>query len=359
MSMTTSRSGSSVQSLILAGMMALLVSGPGVGQEACDENAGTLGIQGLRCEGCTYSMSESGIEEARFRTEPQVLAVVRGLTQGDRLRAGDRIVAIDGALITTREGSDRLAGLRAGQEVVLRVRRSGRIEELRIATGSACELVRRARDMEVEVERLDERELPGRWTVPLPPRPPAAAPAPPRPAMPELPPTLGPSGYLGLGIRCSECGTRNGVFFFGAPPEITSVAEGGPAAEAGLRIGDVILAIEEEDITNEGARRFGEIEPGQRVRFTVRRGDTPRTVTLLAARRTESLPEMQREAPLPPQPPLPGRQPTGDELRFQGSLGDISIEVRGAPVTVDRDESTGEIVIRTGANTIRLTRPGG
>ncbi|MFW5947253.1 MAG: PDZ domain-containing protein, partial [Gemmatimonadota bacterium] len=151
---TTSRSGPAAGAvcvrpgrlLVALAMVLLLGSVPGVAQEVCDESAGTLGIQGLRCEGCTYSMSESGIQEARFRTEPQILAVVRGFTEGDRLRAGDRIVAIDGALITTREGSDRLVDLRAGQAVTVRVRRDGRIQDLRMVAGSACELVRRVRN---------------------------------------------------------------------------------------------------------------------------------------------------------------------------------------------------------------------
>jgi membrane-associated protease RseP (regulator of RpoE activity) len=326
------------------------VAAPVAGQTACDEQAGTLGIQGLRCEGCTYRMSESGIEEARFRTEPEVLALARGFTQGDPLEAGDRIVAIDGALITTLEGSDRLVALRAGQRVTVRVRRDGRVEDLAMVAGSACELRRRLEKAEVEVEGI---AVPGvRWGH-LPP-PPATAPLPPLPSIPALPPmpALPPSAYLGFGLKCGPCGVRDGVRFFDDnPPVVTSVVEHGPADEAGLQAEDVILAVDGFDITTvEGGRRFSEIEPGDRVELTVRRGDERRTLVLEAGDR------VARREP-PGAMPAP-RAAVSDELRFEGQLGDVSIEVRGRPVTVTRDEATGELVIQTAGNLIRI-RPGG
>lgn len=327
-----------------------LASAPVAGQTVCDEQAGTLGIQGLRCEGCTYSMSESGIEEARFRTEPEVMALARGFTEGDPLEAGDRIVAIDGALITTREGSDRLVALGAGQRVTVRVRRDGRVVDLAMVAGSACELRRRLEDEEVEVEGI---AVPGTGWGQLPP-PPANAPLPPLPSVPPLPPmpAMPPSAYLGFGLRCGPCGVRDGVRFFDEnPPIVTSVVEHGPADEAGLQPDDVILAVDGFDITTaEGGRRFSQIEPGDRVELTVRRGGERHTLTLEAGDRVD-------RRPAPGVMPAP-RVAVSDQLRFEGQLGDVSIEVRGRPITVTRDEATGELVIRTPGNVIRIRRGG-
>lgn len=346
-----------LQRVVWVLLAALLGAAPAAAQRTCDESAGTLGIQGMRCEGCTFSMSNDGITEARFRTEPQILAVTRGFTRGDRLRAGDRIVAINGALITTREGSDRLVGLQANQTVNVRVRRDGRTEELRMVAGSACELHRRIQDSEVELEIMDEADLPPGWAaVEVPAPPPADAPLPPAPAMPAIPamPPMPPNGYLGFGIKCGPCGLRDGVRFFDAnPPVVTNVVEGGPADEAGLEPDDVILAVDGLDITSdEGGRRFSELEPGDRMELTVRRGDARRTVTLDVGERV-----VRRGAV--GVMPAPAARPVSNRMRFEGSLGDVSIQVRGAPVTVTRDEASGEIVIHTGENVIRLTRPGG
>lgn len=327
-----------------------LIPAPAAGQTVCDEQAGTLGIQGLRCEGCTYSMSESGIEEARFRTEPEVMALARGFTEGDPLEAGDRIVAIDGALITTLEGSDRLVALRAGQRVTVRVRRDGRVVDLAMVAGSACELRRRLEEEEVEVEGI---AVPGAGWGRLPP-PPASAPLPPLPSVPALPPmpAMPPSAYLGFGLKCGPCGVRDGVRFFDDnPPIVTSVVEQGPAGQAGLQADDLILAVDGIEITTaEGGRRFSQIEPGDRVELTVRRGGERRTLTLEAGDRVD-----RRYAP--GAMPAP-RAAVSDELRFEGQLGDVSIEVRGRPVTVTRDETTGELVIRTAGNVIRIRQDG-
>ena len=338
----------------------LLAAAPTTAQDGCDPGTGTLGIQGMRCEGCTFSMSEEGITEARFRTEPQIIAVARGFAEGDRLRAGDRIVAVDGALITTRQGSDRLVGLRTGQDVTVRVRRNGGIEELRMVAGSACELSRQARAEEIELERLTGADLPpGYGAVELPGPPPADAPLPPPPAMPAIPamPPMPPSGYLGFGIKCGPCGVRDGVRFFDEnPPVVTNVVEDGPADEAGLEPGDVILAIDGLDITEEeGGERFSGLKAGQRVELTIRRGDARRTLTLEVGGRAA-----RRAAPgARVAPSAPNAIGVGDRIRFEGTLGDVGIEVRGAAVTVTRDEDTGELVIRTATNVIRLTHPGG
>jgi membrane-associated protease RseP (regulator of RpoE activity) len=340
-------------------------------QGTCDESAGTLGIQGLRCEGCSFRMSEAGIEEARFRTEPEIIAVVRGFATGDRLRAGDHIVAVDGALITTRDGSGRLVGLEAGQAVALRVRRDGQVMDLDVVAGSACELTRMRREGELEVE-----ELRGGAGIPLPPAPPAgAAPAPrppggglpPLPPLPALPPSPRPglAGYLGFGFQCSDCSfhideevgedgipVREVRVNFSEPLVLQGVAEGGPAARAGIRSGDELVAVDGADITSDaGGERFAAIEPGDTVRLTIRREGSNRAVTVVATERPRATP-----APVPTPTPraLPAPTPS-DRLQYEGRVAGARIEVRGAPVRVVRDEATGEVTIYTGGSVIRIT----
>ena len=341
-----------------------------VGQGRCEEGAGTLGIQGMRCEGCAFRMSEAGIEEARFRTEPEVIAVARGFTSGDRLRAGDRIVAVDGALITTLDGSRRLVDLAAGQAVALRVRRDGGVVDLDMVAGSACELTRRRDEGEVEVE-----ELPGGSGFPLPPAPPAGAPAPPPPGRglpplpplpaPPAPPIVGPAGYLGFGFRCSGCSfhidehvgedgvtVRETRVGFPEPPRIQGVDQGGPAARAGIRSGDELLAVDGADITTAaGGERFIAIEPGDTVRLTVRRDGSTRAVTVVATERPRAAP-----APLPaPAGRATPRAAPSDRLQYEGRVAGARIELRASPARVVRDDETGAVTIYTGSNVIRIT----
>lgn len=368
---------------LLATLATVLLWGatPGVAQEACDETMGTLGIRGLRCEGCTYSMTREGITEARFRTEPQVLAVWLGLPDGDRLRAGDRIVAIDGALITTREGGRALVDLRTGQEVAVRVRRDGRVVDLEMVAASACDLDRRLTRMEAELQVLDPMPE-GYNAFELPPPPPAEAPPTdaPRPAPPAMPatpamPPMPPNGYLGFGLRCGACGIREGgVLFFGNPPTVTGVAEGSPAEKAGIEPDDVILAVDGLDITtDQGGERFREIEPGDRVELTLRRGDGRRTVTVEAGERVarrvtpgampaQAAPSVRHRWRVRPDTLAFDDQPLTFEeapLYIEDADGEVVIILRDAPITIEKDEATGELVISSGGRVIRMTRTGG
>lgn len=85
-------------------------------------------------------------------------------------------------------------------------------------------------------------------------------------------------GYLGINLDCTNCQrqSRPGevLWFFTTPPEVSWVREGGPAAVAGLREGDLIIAIDGVEITSEGGGRlFGGMRVGVPVRFSVRRGE--------------------------------------------------------------------------------------
>lgn len=86
-------------------------------------------------------------------------------------------------------------------------------------------------------------------------------------------------GYLGVYLRDGPdwkmVETQGGEvrWEFASPPEITRVYAGSPAARAGLREGDLIVAINGTDITSrDGGRAFAAIRIGVPVEFRVQRG---------------------------------------------------------------------------------------
>ena len=106
---------------------------PGVGSDPA-----SIGIERLLCRGgeCEINLRDEGGLFHRFTTEP----VLQRLTPEapPALRAGDVLVAVDGALITTQEGGRRLARLQVGVPANLRLRRGGRETEVRVVPRPGC-----------------------------------------------------------------------------------------------------------------------------------------------------------------------------------------------------------------------------
>jgi hypothetical protein len=102
---------------------------------------GDLGITGVRCAGPSASCAinlrsrKDGSMYHMFAVEPTVTAVSGAPMP---IRAGDTVVAIDEILITTAAGGRRLAGLVAGQTVLLLVRRNEELIELRMTARTGC-----------------------------------------------------------------------------------------------------------------------------------------------------------------------------------------------------------------------------
>jgi S1-C subfamily serine protease len=83
--------------------------------------------------------------------------------------------------------------------------------------------------------------------------------------------------WLGFGIACGDCElmTRNGVsvWSFRRPPVVAEVTPGSPAARAGLRTGDTLIALDGVSLVAEAAgERLSRLEPGQRLTLAYRRG---------------------------------------------------------------------------------------
>ncbi|MBB4636317.1 PDZ domain-containing protein [Longimicrobium terrae] len=111
-------------------------------------------------------------------------------------------------------------------------------------------------------------------------------------------------------LSCADCSFRsestNGgrlrMSFSGGEPRIGGVRADGPA-EGKLRDGDALVAIDGQLITTaEGGRRYSDIDSGDRVRLSVRRGGQVRQVDVVAGSRC-------RRLPVPPRPPAPPRAP--------------------------------------------------
>lgn len=181
----------------------------------------------------------------RFLTEPVVTSIAPDGPVEGLLRVGDGIEAVDGALITTEEGSRRFASLggSGGETSTVVVRRDGRSLTVQIPACPARALA---------LPDVAASDTAG--TTPPPPTSSAAA--------------------SGMRLRCLECGyDEHEGWRFSTPPVVTEVREGSPAAVAGLRPGDEIVSIDGIALgTAEGDRRFSRLGPGDRASWTVRRG---------------------------------------------------------------------------------------
>jgi hypothetical protein len=361
---------------LLAAVVLLMLTGRATAQQgvasSCPDGAaprGEIGIASFECSNCTiFTARDDGRRSWSFSSEPTVRTVEPGSPADGKIEDGDRLVAIDGHLITTVEGGDRLANLVPGEVVSIVVRRGSREKTVSVVPRSECPRSAGAAVAPVIAASPSPQPLP---YVPRPDRMPA-------PAVPATPatgvsvravprPTLAllPSGWFGFGIQCTECrwsgddedGTSE--WEFSTPPEISSVQAGSPAAAAGLQRGDVLLEIDGESlVTVEGGRRFGSVEPGQNVRWTYRRNGETRTTTATAAERQVPT------APLPPTSPAAGYVGvTGvgytaadhSALRYSGLVGETSVEVRGAgSVIVNIIDPGREIEIVTADSRTRI-----
>jgi hypothetical protein len=363
-----------MRTTIRIGMAAALVALPAAGwAQRCGENGRRvpdLGYEAIWCSHCKMVYDDNGPKEYDFASEPTI-GRITSVGEG-KLRDRDVLVAVDGTLITTDEGAQRLVRVRRGDAVRLTVRRDGRTRDVEIRAGERCMEAPRAPRAPVPPTPPRPHATPRPPTPPrphaaprpsdppraprpgTPPRPPTPAPAPraphaPTPPTPPAPPVFLPTGWFGFGISCDNCGWRggngqSGSFYFGEAPEVESVEPGSPADRAGLRRGDRLTHVDGMALDSDpGARRFRSIRPGETVSWTYQRGSRTASARIKAERR----PDARAGAA----PRAPG---AAQRLRFSGAVGDTEVEVRGAPVTVSRDERTGELIIRSSDLTVRV-----
>lgn len=389
------------------------------GQTYCPRGViqGDLGVSGLSCEGeCTLVIQESGREESwSFTTEPSIIGVQDDGPADGILRVGDRLVAIDGILITTREGGRRYANLRPGETVSVRYRRDGRIREATIRVASRClEVPEPVAAVGRAVPPEPPEEVAPLTGVVVAPRIVVSTPSPVARVVegatnvattlaPRI--TTGllgsdpPTGKLGVGFSCRVCGTQTDeesgeeVWFFSGPLEVTAVTPGGPADDAGIQRGDLIKAIEGNDLdTDEGGLAFSHLTPGERVRLTVvgrdgserqvsvtpEEANAPRILSGRVPAPSVGVPDVAEpsrpagvETPSPQEPrtvvgldrgtyPAPAIEPPADlPFRYSGGLWGVDVEVWGAPVSVSEMRGARTLIINADGLWIRITVPRG
>jgi membrane-associated protease RseP (regulator of RpoE activity) len=300
---------------------------------------GHLGVR-IACD-CTVNAAPSAARPWRFRSAILVDEVEAGGPAAGVLRAGDVIVAIDGAPVTEAEGARRLWEVRPGASVRLSIERGGRRMDVTLRAAAICADDRRA------IGSYAPAVVSGEVPRPASGQPtPAPRAVPGRPSSTPVPvpttPELQPEGWLGFGLACNQCGwAREGgdaapYWESEAEPILYTVQPGSPAARAGLREGDVLTHVRAHPITSrEGGRALGAVRPDERLALRVRRDRRVIEATLVAGRR-----------PAAAAPPAVG---------YAGQVGDVRVELSGAaPSDVSVDETTGEMSITVNGATIRL-----
>jgi S1-C subfamily serine protease len=366
---------------LLLGSAGPLDGQAGVAARACPDEVlrGTVGISSLECQNCTL-ITDGDERVWNFSSEPVVRVVNPGSPAAGKIREGDEIVAIDGHLITTGEGGRRLGNLEPGKSVSLVIRSGNRERTVEIVPDGECPRPgTHAAPPAVAAKPVPPGAEPAPVSVGVAVGVPRAAVAPradvaepagvavsvspvPRPTF-----TLLPSGWFGFGIECTDCRwsvdeeTGQSEWEFSAPPEISSVEEGSPAAAAGFRRGDILLEIDGEPLTSrEGGRRFGSVEPGEMVGWTYSRGGETHSAQATAAQRPGMRPRLRRPDGAPTAS-YSGQRATGyasggtSKLRYSGLVGETSVEVRGAgSVVVNIIEPGREIEIVTSDSRTRI-----
>jgi hypothetical protein len=246
------------------------------------EPIGWLGVSSLACSNCYVAYPGEG-RPSLFSTEPRIASVASSSPAAAVLREGDVLVGIDDQLITTHAAGQRLANLKPGDAVWVEVRRNG--ELLRYRFGNLPPIC------PSDTRVLGARARPGGFAVGAGGRGGRVEEISPEPASRIFTPPLLPRASFGFGIACSRCVGRYNddgtlIWEFDEFPEIYSVETQSQAYRAGIRRGDLITRIDDFDITSEeGGRRFGRVQAGQNVRFTIRRGSTNMTRELVAQAR--------------------------------------------------------------------------
>lgn len=284
-----------MKATITAAATAALVTGIGIGAAMAPVSAGQTRVQAPRAVvqmfgGGGYigvSVRDVDAEEAKRANLPAPSGVfvdeVREDSPAEKagFRQGDIVVEFDGERVrSTRQFTRLVQETPAGREVQAVVIRDGQRTTLSVEPAPGGGRTFRYFDDDESWNLL----MP---TPPDPPAPPAPPAAPAPPAPPSRPFELFPhfegffssSGRLGITVDslsdqlADYFGTEDGVL-------VTSVAAGSAAEKAGVKAGDVIVAINGEAVASPSAlaRRSGRLEEGGEFTLDVVRNKQKQTL---------------------------------------------------------------------------------
>ena len=268
------------------------------GNQSCSGGVvGTVGIARIDCRGdCAFTHYVTSQRTVwSFSVEPRITEIVANSAAARDLEIGDRIVAIDGALITTVEGGRRFANIEPDRDVTIRYRRNGRIQNAVLRSGPRCGPAVEGVPFNL-TSSLSVDSLGVSWAGPGI-RMQVSGSGENRRTSITLPRTgvsIGdrgvsesPLGRLGMSYGCGPCSStrRDGreIWRFSNPILVIRVDVGGPADRAGIHVGDRITHVDGMRIeSRRGGEAFSTLRPGQSTQFRViRRGGGEQTVTVV------------------------------------------------------------------------------
>lgn len=226
------------------------------------QRRGWWGIS-LSCEECLI-LRGGRVAYTRF---PQIYTVESGTPAAlAGLRNGDTLVAVEGQLVTTPEGFERFASALPNVAIRVTVRNRGEHRDVTVTPAdrsSATTVAEYIRQRTQTAQRRGMEALRSSFRSPM--------------------------GWLGVSLECEGCSLSRMSATFRTPPAVAMVDVESPAARAGLRRGDTIIAIDSLDLTTrDGGRAFASIEPSQRMTLTVRRDGRERRVPIVAVMRPDA-----------------------------------------------------------------------
>lgn len=219
-------------------VLLLAAASPALAQRSqCHDGPGAaFGVTAYNCANCGIENKPDGKINFIFNTEPTILETVHG----SGLKPGDKIEQINGYSIRTADGSNQFT-YPAGKPAVITLIRDGKRMDVEAQHFFECAMGRFSLDAAYAASRLNPPPV-RRWSVP---------------GLLNRREVAEQGGRFGFGLACRPSCTfaraSDGGYYYkfdGYPP-IVALKPNGPAENAGLRIGDVVIKLNGHSILEE------------------------------------------------------------------------------------------------------------